>query len=891
MNLQAEIEPSVESLSAEAPLSALPPMLQQYLQYKREHPDCLILFQVGDFYELFFEDAVTAARALNLTLTSRDKNNPSPVPMAGVPVAAVENYLARLVAQGFSAALVSQLPGKSVRAGVERRLERIITPGVNLLALNHQKEAGFIAALFFDPENLEGSQAALAFCEVQTARIRIKEGLSALKAAAEISKLQPSELILPQSVEGQRVDRRHAMVRDLERMLNAGQLKFRPESYFSLKTRSDRDFSKLAGYAALSPAARKAVRLLVGYVDEVTVSSSVAFKSAELWEDQRVVQIDAATRRTLELLSNSRDGSTRGTLLQYMDRCDSPLGSRLLRSWIAAPSAILDEIMERQQAVLALRGAVDLRAELKPMLQKIIDIDRVAARLELGAVSPKELGALRDSLETFEGMRQMLCGILQGAASALLEKTADTLVAPERLQQILGQLSDNPPYLLSEGGVIASGVNAELDRFRVLKSDSRSWIAEIENKERAATGITSLKIKFNNVIGYFFEVTQANSSKVPPHFVRRQSTANTERFTTEELRTREKEVLSAESQEFELERELYGRLRSEAALFALELRELAQLVAQLDVLTALAVLAETEGLVPPAIDQSPALEIEQGYHPVLRAILGNAFIPNDVRMLDRPCLLITGPNMGGKSTYLRQAGLIVIMAQLGSCVPAARAQIGIVDRIFARMGASDDISEGESTFMVEMREASNIIANCSARSLLLIDEIGRGTATADGLAIAQAMLEWLVIKIQCRVFFATHFHELTALEKKYPALVNLCTGAIEQDGQVIFTHQIEKGAADKSYGLEVAKLAGLPSPLLRRAAALLANSQSSAADSRQLTIFGAAPFADSPSAAEPAETETQSRRLIEKIRKFDLNNSTPLSALNFLNELIDELDR
>lgn len=868
-------------------------MLVQYTELKRQMPDSLLFFQVGDFYELFFEDAVTVSRALNLTLTSRDKNNPEPVPMCGVPIAVVDGYVDRLVALGFSAALVSQreqtIGGKTV---ISRKLDRIVTPGIRLLAnTDNQYASALVAAVLWSSDQ----DLAVAVTDVQSGRVVVRESLDLPAARLELARLAPSEVVVPNSLDGHPVDRRSSLVRDLESASRSSVLKLRADS--GPQSGQGRSFPSIAGYSTLSPTAKRAVRLLVNYVDETTVESTVHISEISVGKQDHALVIDAITQANLELVKNARDGSRRGTLYEYLDRTVSSAGARLLRAWILQPLLEPAAIRGRLEAVRALKGAALARARLRERLNGAPDLERIAARLELDVASPRELGAMRDLLAALPQIRADLGDVLTAKAHGALSELSARLTAPAGVAELLERtLVENPPPSASEGGMIKEGFDPEVDRLRSVRNEGHSWMDLLEAEERKRTGIGSLRIRNNSVLGYFIEVTRANLHKVPPHYVRRQSTANSDRFTTPDLTSRQTEVMGALDKLIALERKLFEGLRRKLAESAGESRELGRACAELDTLASLAELAEREQLAEPVVDDSRILRIVDGRHPVLSAALQSRFIANSIDLADASNFaIITGPNMGGKSTFLRQCSLIVIMAQIGSYVSAESAHVGVTDRIFARIGASDDIHEGESTFMVEMKEAANIIANATERSLLVIDEIGRGTTTSDGLAIAQAILEWLVNESRSRSLFATHFHELTAMERQYPAIVNLSVGSIDRDGEVIFTHRINSGPANRSYGLEVAKLAGLPYNLLARAKDILAELEAQRGGrkeerSSQLSIFGS----PASGAARPAPRELPSdygnlKKMSEELRSLDPDRLTPLQALHALYSLKEHL--
>ncbi|MBN8549261.1 MAG: DNA mismatch repair protein MutS [Deltaproteobacteria bacterium] len=865
----------------------LPPMLTQYLEYKRQYSDCHLFFQVGDFYELFFEDAVEVSKALNLTLTSRDKNDPDPIPMCGVPISVIENYIERLVSRGRSVAIVSQTsaaqPGKGM---VSRQLERVITPGIRIFSNSPDQAADAIVATAIVQSEQDVS---LAFSDVQTGKVYVREGLQLAAFGAELQKVGASELILPKTIEGKPVDRRLSWVRECDRILKVRGLKFRPETYLDGGNVATRNFAAIKGYSSLSGSAKKAVRLLVNYVDETTLTSQVQLTEVSVKSYERALMIDASTRVNLELVRNARDAGTEGTLFEHLDCTQSAGGAKLLRQWILSPLCDVGLIQERQDAVGILMRAAGSRELLRHALSRITDCERVAARLELNIVSPRELGAVRDSLQRLPQLLETLRALATtGAKDGLLQKLEAGLAVSPQLPKLLADfLVDTPPNSVQEGGVVRDGFDAEVDSLRELKRSGTSWILELEAAEKARSGISSLKIKFNNVLGYFIEITRANVAKVPENYLRRQSTVNAERFTTPELKEREQQVLGADSKLVLRERALFEKFKSELQAYTAELRRIAYEYAQLDVLLALAEVSAREDFVAPVVDHSEELLITEGRHPMLAKRLSGAYVPNSLEMHANKsrCLLITGPNMGGKSTYIRQTALIVILAQMGCFVPAKAARLGVVDRVFARIGASDNIAEGESTFMVEMREASFILSTATSRSLLLIDEIGRGTATSDGLAIAQAILEWIVLKLKCRTLFATHFHELTGLEGAFPEVENVSVGSTDREGDVVFTHVICRGPANRSYGVEVAKLAGLPENLISRSRELLTGieSEQSVRRSRssQLALF------ERPTAEAPKEPEDYAalKSLRQRIERISINDLSPLEALLNLNEI------
>jgi DNA mismatch repair protein MutS len=865
-------------------------MLRQYLEYKERHPEALLFFQVGDFYELFFNDAVITARLLGLTLTSRDKNSENPIPMCGVPIAVIDSYIAKLVTSGRSVAIVRQYGDPNARKGMmERKLERIITPGVQVLgAESKSREENFLAAIFV---SALGEEFSIAYSDVRTGRIKVRDGLDKDALLAELKIVAPSELVLPREFEGKKFDRRSNWVRDIELISDSASIVFR--NFERLEAGRLKDTN---GYISLSEVAKRAVHLLVGYVDEATVGQRVKFLGIEEDSHQDELIMDSGTRKHLELLGNMRDGSSHGTLLGVLDLTKTAHGGRLIREWIVRPLRSLDKIEQRLNAVEYLVSEKRfLRAELAAKLELISDLERIATRLELSAVSPRELAALRDSLVALNDIRLNLGTIATELPTLLAMIFGGLAFEPEVLRELENNLTESPPISLVDGGIIKTGINSDLDRLRDIRANGKSWIAALENTEKERTGISSLKIRFNSVFGYYIEITRANIEKVPADYIRKQTTANGERYITEALKVQEEEILNAESREHKLEREIFEALVARLKPFSSALRQISLHLSILDGVVALAEVADQNSFKRPALNESRNLEIRGGKHPVLAMTLRNDFVPNDLSFKEgsRQVALLTGPNMGGKSTYLRQAALITIMAQMGSFVPAEGVELGLVDRIFTRIGASDNMMEGESTFMVEMREAAFILANSTERSLLLVDELGRGTATQDGLSLAQATLEWIVQRIGARTLFATHFHELTELEGALPDLFNLSVGSKEIEGQIVFTHSICEGPANKSYGLEVAKLAGLPQELTERAREIMQTGEASQNGAKsstkggarsQLSMFDSGPrelVRTIEKVVEPSDYR-RCKGLAEKILGADLNSLTPLAALNLL---------
>ena len=801
----------------------LPPMMQRYVEHKERYPDAILFFQVGDFYELFFDDAVSVSKALNLTLTSRDKNSPNPIPMCGVPLSVLDSYVDRLLPLGFSVAVVSQ---SGSGAGVERALERFVTPGMRLFnSISSDSSESLIAAVGVDAD---GRTASLACTNPQTGIVSIRESIDLALLPRELATLMAHEVILPRAAFGNKidpvgridkVDRRSSWVRGIESAVRASALRFRADPTGTTTLERGLATEAAAEFHALSVSGKRATRALFAYLDEISLGNPIPISELSLFRAAGHVVIDSATRRNLELVQNTKDGSSSGTLLGFINATATAGGARLLRNWLLAPLLDIDAILERQQA---LGEMTPHAASILHELEGLSDLERLAARTQLNIASPKDLAAIRETLDRMAGIQERLAL----ATARLLKEASFAITPPTAALELLSRaLVDNPPHVTHDGGVIRAGFDAELDQICAIRATADTWRTDFEGQERRASGISTLKVKSNNVIGFFLEVPTSQSAKVPAHYQRRQSMGNAERYTTPELKQHEDSVITAVDRQVRREQLLFAQLRSEISAFVGELRSIAAALSTLDCIASLALVAERNAWVEPQIVAESTLEIIKGRHPIIAALLEGAFIPNSVsfKPSGATCFVITGPNMGGKSTYLRQIALIAILAQIGSYVPAESARVGIVDRVFARLGAADDLHEGESTFMVEMREASHILAHASARSLVLIDELGRGTATTDGQSLAQAILEQLALSIKCRTLFATHYHEITALEAAHSSVANLSVGSIEQDDQIIFTHEIRSGPAPRSYGLEVAKLSGLPAEVIQRAYEVLAS--------------------------------------------------------------------
>lgn len=790
------------------------PMMQQYRELKARDPDALLLFRMGDFYEMFGDDAERGAALLGLALTTRDKG-PNAVCMAGFPHPALETYLAKLVQAGQRAAVCEQVEDPKLAKGlVKREVVRVVTPGtLTDDELLDPKTANYLAAVVES-----GGKIGLAWAELSTGRFSLA-GVMRNELADEIARLNPAEILVSE------IALDSPWVRAL-RGLPINTMTARPSWDFQPQQARGALFqhfgtATLAGFGVEDEGAEVlAAGALIAYLRETQKSSIGHITRLTPYHRADTLALDEMTRRSLELTRTLRDGKRDGSLLQVIDRTVTPMGARLLADWLTTPLTRRDQIAERHDAVAELHRDSALRAELRAALGQAYDLERLAARVGTGRATPRDLVALARTLALLPRIKARLTA---RGAKRLVELEAALELCPEVRASVEAALVEDPPLALKEGGLIRPGYHPELDELREAARGGKSWIAKFQAEQIRRTGIPNLKVGFNKVFGYYIEITHAQGSKVPPDYVRKQTVKNAERYITPELKEYEDKVLRAEDRACELEYELFIALRDRVAAEAPRLVQAGSVLAQVDVLSALAELAARQAYCRPEIVDEPLLEIESGRHPVLDVIMPPGdFVPNDVRLgVDSLILVITGPNMAGKSTYIRQVALLAILAQIGSFVPAKWARIGIVDRLFARVGATDELSRGQSTFMVEMTETANILNNATARSLVILDEIGRGTSTFDGISLAWAITEHIHDHVGARTLFATHYHELVELEKTKLRLKNANVAVREGGGEIVFLHRIVPGGADQSYGIHVARLAGVPGSVLDRAKTIL----------------------------------------------------------------------
>src|SRR5712691_4331282 len=877
------------------------PLMRQYAAIKKEHPSALLFFRLGDFYELFFDDAKMAARELQITLTSRNKEKGVAVPMCGVPYHAADGYISKLIRKGFKVAICEQMEDpRLAKKLVRREVTRVVTPGTAADTSLSSEENNFLAALAH-----LGDRVGFAALDLSTGEFRATEFHgedAARRIQDELQQLRPRELLFGSSLPLFETGTNPAAQRAAPQPRAAGPTWaetplddwiFSPDHAIPLLENHFGVLS-LEGFGlAGKPATASAAGAILYYVRSTQRGTLDHVDRIGFYERQNCLVLDAVTVRNLELIEPLFAGTDAGvTLFRSIDATVTPMGKRLLRSWLLRPSMDLGEINARLDAVEA--GGKDLmaREELRRALDGVLDLERLLSRVTLETANPRDVLALAASLGKIPAVKAAV-GCLPAERLRMLHAALDEL--GDLRERIENTIVPEPPLSFADGGVIAADVDRDLDELRELSRNSKQVLAQIEQRERGRTGISSLKVKFNSIFGYYIEVSKPNLHLVPQDYERKQTLVGAERFTTPELKEYEAKILDAQEKIVEIERRLFTELRTAIAAEAKRIRQTALALAEVDVLASLAHVAALRNYCRPqfiasAEGEAGELEIVEGRHPVIeqQELAGGSerFIPNDLYLnsTTHTILLLTGPNMGGKSTYLRQTALIVILAQMGSFVPARSTRLSIVDRVFTRIGASDNLARGRSTFMVEMSETAAILHTATARSLVLLDEVGRGTSTYDGLAIAWAAIEYLHARVRAKTLFATHYFELTELAEQLAGVKNYHVSVKETGGGIVFLRKVETGAADRSYGIEVAKLAGLPNEVITRAREVLAEHESA---ERQLTEHL------SPGAAPPATQLTiftpLSQPVLEKLRAIDLNRLTPLDALNLLAELKKEI--
>jgi DNA mismatch repair protein MutS len=872
---------SVSEISQSLDASTQTPLMRQYWAAKRQHPDALLFFRMGDFYELFFDDAKTASRELQITLTARDRERT--VPMCGVPWHAAESYISRLLRKGYRIAICEQLEDPKLTKKIVRRdVTRVLTPGTAIDSSLESSQNNYLAVF-----HITTDVVGLAYLDLSTGDFRATEfkGVNAITHCAdELARLNPSEVLLASNAA---LHENPAMAEAIEHIKTRTAVEdwtFARDYAVPLLERQ-LGAASLEGFGlAQHGAAAIAAGVVVHYVRQTQQNDAGHVDAIRYYERSQHMHLDQVTVRNLELLEPIfSEAGTVATLFRTLDCLKTPMGKRLLRASILRPLLDTAEIQKRYEAVAAAKTDLILREQIRECLNGILDLERLLARISLDSAGPRDVLALAASIRHLPELKSSIVHL----ESAFWQAAHDALdILDDLCSAVTSTLMPEPPMTLAEGGVIAAGVNAELDDLRSISHSGRSSIAAIEERERRRTGISSLKVRFNSVFGYYIEITKSNLANVPSDYERKQTLVNAERFTTRELKDYETKVLTAQERCVEIEKRIFADLRRRLMENAGRIRKTSTIVAEIDLISSFAHLAALRNYTQPLLESSPVLEIVGGRHPVIEHLMEEAgqdrFMPNDLYLdTDRSCLLLlTGPNMGGKSTYLRQAALLAILAQMGSFVPADRMRYGIVDRVYTRIGASDNVARGRSTFMVEMTETATILNTATPRSLILLDEMGRGTSTFDGLALAWATVEYLHAHVGARTLFATHYHELTILAEQLSKLKNLRVAVKESPQGIVFLHTIEEGPANKSYGIDVARLAGLPPQVIHRARQVLKQHERSERQnvaveteaSLQMTMF-----------------TPLSQRILDRLEETDVNSLTPLQALGLLDELKTEI--
>ena len=875
----------------------LTPMMQQYMQTKEEYKDCILFYRLGDFYEMFFDDALTASKELEITLTGKNCGLEERAPMCGIPYHAVDSYLNRLVSKGYKVAICEQVEDpKTAKGIVKREVIRVVTPGTNLdtQGLDETKNNYIMCIVYM------ADRYGLSVADVTTGEYLVTELDSQTKLMDELYKFMPSEIVCNEAfyMSGLDLDdlknRLHMAIYSLEAW------------YFddALCRETLQEHFKVASLEGIGLSDYEcgmiASGALLKYLEETQKNSLSHMSRLTRYATGNYMVLDSATRRNLELVETLREKQKRGSLLWVLDKTKTAMGARTLRKYVEQPLIDKKSIVKRLDAVAELKDNAICREEIREYLNPVYDLERLVGKITYQSANPRDLIAFQSSLSMLPSVK---C-ILKDMESDLLKEIYEELDPLEELCDLVGRaIQEEPPLAMKEGGIIKDGYNEEVDRLRKAKSEGKNWLADLETKEREKTGIKNLRIRYNKVFGYYLEVTNSFKDLVPDYYTRKQTLANAERYIIPELKELEDTILGAEDKLCALEYELYCEVRNTIAAELTRIQRTAKAVAKLDVIASLALVAERNNYVRPKINEKGVIDIRDGRHPVVEKMIPNdMFIANDTYLDDKKqrISIITGPNMAGKSTYMRQAALIVLMAQLGSFVPASSANIGLVDRIFTRVGASDDLASGQSTFMVEMNEVANILRNATSKSLLILDEIGRGTSTFDGLSIAWAVVEYISNSklLGAKTLFATHYHELTELEGKISNVNNYCIAVKEKGDDIVFLRKIVKGGADKSYGIQVAKLAGVPNPVINRAKEIVEELVTADITGKVKDI-----------AVQGSETKKKTQKKLDEVdltqfslfdtvkdddvlnelKELDISHMTPMDAMNKLYQLQNKL--
>ncbi|MFV0364475.1 MAG: DNA mismatch repair protein MutS [Suipraeoptans sp.] len=878
-------------------MAELTPMMQQYIETKKEYPDCILFYRLGDFYEMFFEDALTASKELEITLTGKNCGLEERAPMCGVPYHAVDGYLNKLIEKGYKVAICEQVEDPKLAKGiVKREVVRVVTPGTNLdtKALDETKNNYLMCIVYV------ADRFGLSVCDVTTGEFYVTELDSLEKLEDEIFKYNPSEIICNESLFISGID-----TNELKNRLNISIYTLEPW-YFDdescERVLCEHFDSSIEGLGLADfDCSKVAAGSLFSYLKETQKNDLSHILKLQVYTTGRYMLLDNSTRRNLELCETLREKQKRGSLLGVLDRTKTAMGARNLRKLIEQPFVNVDDINERQLSVKELKEDTILREELREYLSPIYDLERLISRISYKSANPRDLIAFKSSLAMLPHIKNIMSDVKSEFLSTLISEL-DTL--DDVFHKIDLAIIDDPPLAMKEGGIIKDGYNDDTDRLKAAKTDGREWLAKLEDEERKKTDIKNLRIKYNKVFGYYLEVTNSFKDKVPDYYTRKQTLANAERYITPELKELEDTILGAEDKLYSLEYELYKEVRDYIGSQIPRIQRTAGSIAIIDVLASLAHVAEKNNYTCPKVNDKGIIDIKDGRHPVVEKMIpAGSFITNDTYLNDKKdkISVITGPNMAGKSTYMRQTALIVLMAQIGSFIPASSATIGIVDRIFTRVGASDDLASGQSTFMIEMTEVANILRNATNKSLLILDEIGRGTSTFDGLSIAWSVIEYISDNklLGAKTLFATHYHELTELEGKIENVNNYCIAVKEKGDDIVFLRKIVSGGADKSYGIQVAKLAGVPSIVIERAKQIVEELDEADITNKikDIEINGLRKVSNKGKVFDEVDLHQMSLfdtvkddDVLEEIKALDIGNLTPLEALNTLFQLQSKLE-
>ena len=880
-------------------MASLTPMMQQYMDIKNQYKDCILFYRLGDFYEMFFEDAITCSKVLEITLTGKNCGLEERAPMCGVPYHAVESYLSKMIENGYKVAICEQVEDpKEAKGIVKRDVTRIVTPGTNLnMQMLDETKNNFLMSIMYTINNY-----GIAVVDITTGDFFVTEVDNCRKLEDEINKYCPSEIICNDAfyISGYDIDsiatRLNISVSSLESWY------YEEESAINkIKTHFKVDSLAGLGLVDFSIGAIAAGGLLQ-YLYDTQKNSLDHLTHITPYITSKYMVLDSATRRNLELLETLREKQKKGSLLWVLDKTKTAMGARLLRKFIEQPLIDYDEIIKRHDAIECINNNAITREELREYLNPIYDLERLLTKVSYKSVNPRDLIALKTSMQMIPHIK---C-LLEDLDAPLLKELYEQIDGLQDLSDMIEKaIEDDPPIAVKEGGIIKNGFNEDVDKLRSVKTDGKSWLTDIETKEREKTGIKNLRIKFNKVFGYYLEVTNSYKDLVPEGWTRKQTLANAERYITPELKELEDMILGAEDKLFNLEYKLFVEIRENIASQILRIQQTAKAIAEVDVFCSLALVAERNNFTRPVMNKDGVINIKDGRHPVVEKMISSGlFVENDTYLDNNTARvsIITGPNMAGKSTYMRQTALIVLMAQIGSYVPASFANIGIVDRIFTRVGASDDLASGQSTFMVEMTEVANILRNATKDSLLILDEIGRGTSTYDGLAIAWSVIEHISNKqlLGAKTLFATHYHELTELEGKLDSVNNYCIAVKENGDDIVFLRKIIKGGADKSYGIQVAKLAGVPESVLSRAREITEQLSDNDIANKVKEIGVKTDSKSSSAVANSREVKEEqisfkfvdtitTNTILDELKSLDLSKVTPIEAINLLYKYQEEI--